>query len=285
MMKKVKMKYFTAVLMVFILLMSCQPGKKGMPTKETNHPEEYAKGELIVLFKNESTYKSTIEDLRKNEDVQLIDMLMISPPDAIIGHFKVPDGKEKEMIKIFQKHPEVKSAELNAIGSFGASSTNDLPNLIVTKIENGKDGYMTYLEDEKNGKYTMVVSIPNLGEKYVDLKIGDKIQVEGEYAESYPIQIFAKSIHILESSKEESKGYIKGKVESIQNGKDGYTAKIKTIEDDIYFVTISVPNLGRENAHQFRSVSIGETIEVKGEMWMMEDEKHITVRAIKPKDQ
>jgi len=183
--------------MILTFLMACQAGKNGTPNQGTNTPEEYIKGELIVTFKNENTYKKAIKDLEENKDVQFIDMLMISPPSAIIGHFKVPEGKEKEMIVVFQEHPEVKSAELNAIGSFGEISNNDLPVLTVTKIENGKDGYMAHLEDGKNGKYTMLVSIPNLGDKYVELKVGDKIQAEGEYAESYPIQIFAKSIHII----------------------------------------------------------------------------------------
>ena len=215
------MKNIICIFISLTLLMACQSGKNGTLNNGTNHPDEYIKGELIVVFKNESTYKSAIKDLEKKEAVQFIEMLMVSPPDAIIGHFKVPKGKEKEMVSVFQKHPEVKSAELNALGSFGDLPNKGLPVLTVTKIENGKDGYTAYLNDEKNGKYTMVVSIPNLGDKYVDLKIGDKIQAEGEYAESYPIQIFAKSIRIVNSSGDNAEGFIKGKVESIENGKDG----------------------------------------------------------------
>ena len=195
--KQTKMKNIISIFITLTFLMTCQAGKKGTPNQVTNTPEEYIKGELIVTFKNENTYKKAIEDLEKNKDVQFIDMLMVSPPSAIIGHFKVPEGKEKEMIVVFQAHPEVKSAELNAIGAFGEETNNDLPVLTVTKIENGKDGYTAHLEDGKSGKYTMLVSIPNLGDKYVHLKVGDKIQAEGEYAESYPVQIFAKSIHII----------------------------------------------------------------------------------------
>ena len=277
-----KIKYVIMILMALTLFVACQPRKNGIPNMETNQPKEFVKGELIVVFKNEATYKTAIKELEKQKGVQFINMLMTSPPDAIIGHFKVPEGKEKEMITVFQKHPEVKYAELNALGSFGKLSNSNLPILTVTNIENGKDGYTAHLEDGKNGKYTMVVSIPNLGDKYVDLKVGDKIQAEGEYAERYPVQIFAKSIRVVKSTEDNEDDFVRGKVVSIENGKDGYTAKIKTEDGKVYYVTISIPNLGRENAHQYRDVSVGEIIEVKGELWSMGDEQRITVRAMNP---
>ena len=74
-----------------------------------------------------------------------------------------------------------------------------LPLLTVTDKEYGKDGYMTSLEDQDGGKYTMIVSIPNLEDKYVELEVGDKVKVLGEYAESFPVQIFAKEIKIIHS--------------------------------------------------------------------------------------
>lgn len=72
------------------------------------------------------------------------------------------------------------------------------PTLTVTKIENGKDGYTAHLVDSGEMTYTMVVSIPNLGDDYVDLKVGDKIKADGEYAESIPIRIYVKKIKKLE---------------------------------------------------------------------------------------
>ena len=246
--------------MVFAILVACQAGRKEVKNKDVNHPKDYVEGELIVAFKNEATYRRAIKDLERKDGAQFIDMLMVSPPDAIIGHFKVPVGQEKEMMAFFEGHPEVKSSELNALGSFNAWQNGDLPVLTVTKIENGKDGYMAHLEDGKKGKYVMLVSIPNLGDKYVDLKIGDRIRAEGSYAESDPIQIFAKSIEIIRSDGGSKGVFIKGKVESIENGKDGYAAKIRTPEGKVYFATISIPNLGREHAHQYQSVSVGETI-------------------------
>ena len=75
-------------------------------------------------------------------------------------------------------------------------------------------------------------------------------------------------------------GYISGEVRQIQPGKDGYTAKIMTADYQVYFATISIPNLGK-NAAQYREVEVGETIGVKGEVWEMNGETHITVRELK----
>ncbi|CAL2104554.1 protein of unknown function [Tenacibaculum sp. 190130A14a] len=68
------------------------------------------------------------------------------------------------------------------------------PILEVTEIRNGKDGYTAILKDDKEGLYTCTISIPNLEDNYVQLKVGDKVRIAGEYAESYPVQIFAKRI-------------------------------------------------------------------------------------------
>ena len=73
---------------------------------------------------------------------------------------------------------------------------------------------------------------------------------------------------------------ITGKVQEVQQGKDGYTAKIITADSLVYFATISHANL-RDNAAQYRSVTIGETITVAGDIWKMEEETHITVRELK----
>lgn len=207
------MKKLAFVLFCMAIIAACT-SKKDIPSKtdevkntptdtETTSKKDYVEGELIVVFKNEKTYEAAAETLAKQDGVELIKMLMVAPPDAIIGHFKVPKGKEKEMITVFQTNPEVKYAELNMLGSFG-------------------------------GKMSSADS------------------------------------------------FVKGKVEAVENGKDGYTARIKTADGEVYSVTISIPNLGRDNADQFRDVKVGEVIEVSGEHWMMGDEKQITVRALKP---
>lgn len=74
-------------------------------------------------------------------------------------------------------------------------------------------------------------------------------------------------------------GWTIGTVEEIQPGKDGYTAKIKTTDDEIYFVTISHANL--TDPSQYKTVEKGSVIEVKGEKWTMGEDKQITVRELK----
>ena len=71
---------------------------------------------------------------------------------------------------------------------------------------------------------------------------------------------------------------VKGKVMDIQNGKDGYTAKIETADKEIYFVTISHSNL--KDHETYKTVKVGDDLDVSGELWDLSGEQHITVREI-----
>jgi vacuolar-type H+-ATPase subunit I/STV1 len=71
---------------------------------------------------------------------------------------------------------------------------------------------------------------------------------------------------------------IEGEVLEINQGKDGYTAKLKTNTEEIYFVTISHSNL--KNPTQYKATKIGEKLKVSGELWKMNGENQITVREI-----
>ena len=73
-----------------------------------------------------------------------------------------------------------------------------------------------------------------------------------------------------------SNKFISGSVNEIQQGKDGYTAKITATNQQVYYVTISRSNL--KNPIQYKMVKIGDIIIVKGDLWKMENENHITVR-------
>jgi hypothetical protein len=73
--------------------------------------------------------------------------------------------------------------------------------------------------------------------------------------------------------------YISGKVTQVQPGKDGYTARLITDAGKVYFATISVANL-KENAAQYRSVAVGDTLRLKGDVWQAGDETHVTVREL-----
>ncbi|MBW4361572.1 hypothetical protein [Flavobacterium taihuense] len=71
---------------------------------------------------------------------------------------------------------------------------------------------------------------------------------------------------------------IEGDVLEINQGKDGYTAKLKTNTEEIYFVTISHANLN--NPTQYKNAKVGEKLKVSGELWKMKNENQITVREI-----
>jgi hypothetical protein len=73
--------------------------------------------------------------------------------------------------------------------------------------------------------------------------------------------------------------YISGKVTEIQPGKDGYTARLVTAGGQVYFATVSRANL-KENAAQYRSVAVGDTLRLKGDVWQQGDQTHVTVREL-----
>ncbi|UZR97662.1 hypothetical protein [Chondrinema litorale] len=74
--------------------------------------------------------------------------------------------------------------------------------------------------------------------------------------------------------------FITGKVKEVKNGKDGYTAKLLTNSDEVYYATISIPNL-HENAYQYKILEVGDKVSVKGEIWENGGQKYITVRELK----
>lgn len=69
---------------------------------------------------------------------------------------------------------------------------------------------------------------------------------------------------------------VEGKVLSVINGKDGYTAELKTTQGKVFYVTISHSNLS--DHAQYRTVSLGDRIKVTGDFWMLENKNQITVR-------
>jgi hypothetical protein len=71
---------------------------------------------------------------------------------------------------------------------------------------------------------------------------------------------------------------IKGVVKEINNGKDGYTAKLETPDGQIIAVTISRSNL--TNPKQYRTVAVGDILKVSGESWKLDGQSQITVRQI-----
>lgn len=72
---------------------------------------------------------------------------------------------------------------------------------------------------------------------------------------------------------------VAGKVTEINQGKDGYTAKISTAEGKAYSATISIPNL--DNPKQYRAVKVGDNITVKGIVTNLESDVLIRVKELK----
>ena len=74
------------------------------------------------------------------------------------------------------------------------------------------------------------------------------------------------------------KNTVSGKVESVEFGKDGYTAKISTDKNEIYFAVISIVNVG--GPQNYKQLKEGEEVSLKGEIWKTETENHIKVKEI-----
>lgn len=81
-----------------------------------------------------------------------------------------------------------------------------------------------------------------------------------------------------ETEKVMSTKTVEGKVTEIQNGKDGYTAKVQVSKKQVYFVTISRSNL--KNPAQYKSVAVGDALKVSGDSWKLKNDNYITVREI-----
>lgn len=87
------------------------------------------------------------------------------------------------LIEIISKEKEITDKEMTQYDT-----------LTVMEIQQGKDGYTATLKDNRENLYSCTISIPNLGENYVRLHIGDKVKIAGEYVKGDPIGIYAKRI-------------------------------------------------------------------------------------------
>lgn len=72
---------------------------------------------------------------------------------------------------------------------------------------------------------------------------------------------------------------VTGEVTEINQGKDGYTAKLKTADGKAYAATISIPNL--DNPKQYRASKVGDKITVKGIVTNLESDVLIRVKELK----
>ncbi|MBF4517416.1 hypothetical protein IRZ71_13715 [Flavobacterium sp. ANB] len=80
------------------------------------------------------------------------------------------------------------------------------------------------------------------------------------------------------ASMKDNNNAVTGKVDSIESGKDGYTAKVTTDAKEVYFATVSIVNVG--GPENYKQLKIGDVVSLKGEIWKTDDEKHIKVTQI-----
>lgn len=71
---------------------------------------------------------------------------------------------------------------------------------------------------------------------------------------------------------------VEGKITEINQGKDGYTAKIKMADGTVYFATISIPNL--KDPKQYKKYAVGDVIKVKGKTFGIEEDTIIKVEEL-----
>ncbi|RZJ54543.1 MAG: hypothetical protein EOO44_04670 [Flavobacterium sp.] len=81
---------------------------------------------------------------------------------------------------------------------------------------------------------------------------------------------------VISCASMKDKNTVSGKVESVEFGKDGYTAKINTDKNEVYFATISIVNVG--GPENYKVLKQGDEVTVKGEFWKTDTEKHIKVK-------
>ncbi|HSD07201.1 hypothetical protein [Flavobacterium sp.] len=74
------------------------------------------------------------------------------------------------------------------------------------------------------------------------------------------------------------KNAISGKVVAIEFGKDGYTAKVNTNKNEIYFALISIVNVG--GPQNYKLLKEGEEVSLRGEIWKTDTENHMKVKEI-----
>jgi len=71
---------------------------------------------------------------------------------------------------------------------------------------------------------------------------------------------------------------VKGKIKEINQGKDGYTARIEMADGKAYMATISIPNL--KDPKQYKKYNVGDEIKVKGKAYPIEEDTLIKVEEL-----
>lgn len=150
----------------------------------------------------------------------------------------------------------------------------------VTAVQAGKDGYTAEIRSPKDEITSATISIPNLlnGEAFVVLKPKSKVVLKGEaWMLDKQQQLTVRKI----ISTDTDNFTVNGKVGQLQHGTDGYTAEVIADDGEVYFATVSIPNLG-ENHEKFRTFKKGDRLQATGELWLLGSELRLTVRDLLP---
>ncbi len=198
------------VMSIFCMVMACQSTKHIKEDTSTENTmvdilDDILKSEIIVL----KVAPWQIDCIGAHGDQKC---LQIKTPgarewdweyDAIVG-FEYIEGytytlkvKKEELANPPEDASSIRYTLLEVLSKEKEITDEEIElyeTLTVTNIESGKDGYTASLKDANGGRYTCVISIPNLEDNYVRLQVGDNVKIAGEYAESDPVQIFAKRI-------------------------------------------------------------------------------------------
>ncbi|ASK29976.1 hypothetical protein CEY12_07580 [Chryseobacterium sp. T16E-39] len=138
----------------------------------------------------------------------------------------------------------------------------------ITKIENGKDGYMATFKDASGKEYVATISIINLqkgSSQFKRYEVGDMISVKGSSWDNDGVTHITAS-ELSGTASDSTTLSVTGKVTNIENGKDGYMATIQDADGKEYTATISIVNL-QKSGGTFKRYEIGNTISVKGPSW------------------
>ncbi len=174
-------------------------------------------------------------------NLQVEKIILKNPPQDVGDTFY-------KLLKVIKKEKPITDAMLS-----------DYATLTVTKIQRGRDGYTATLKNDTGSLFTCTISIPNLEDNYVSLNVGDTVKIAGEYAESDPVQIFAKKIKVIE--RVALKNLPELTVTKVIGEKDGETIHLIDSKKKAYNMIVSIPNLGKD----YIRLKVGDKLKVEGE--------------------
>lgn len=149
----------------------------------------------------------------------------------------------------------------------------------VEQLEYGKDGYTATIRTPNDQLFVVTISIPNLGnpDSFQEITVGKQVAVKGDYWKSgSENRLTVRKIISIDNEKFE----LNGKVQSLEHGTDGYTAQVLGNDQETYYATVSIPNLG-ENHENFKAYKPGDPVTFLGELWLLGTKLQLTVRDIK----